>query len=261
MIRQTPPEKSLMNPGPHGLSSLEERLGYTFEKGDLLMTALTHKSFINENPRLDRGNNERFEFLGDSVLSLVISNHLYRKHPELNEGELSKVRANLVNETSLARVAGQIGLGDYLYLGKGEERTGGREKASLLADTMEAVIAAVYLDRGLRSATQAVLRLFGERIETVVQQKHPFDYKTTFQEICQERFGILPEYHMSRATGPDHNRVFVMEISVNGDILGEGTGKSKKEAQQQAASEALKKCKQGVGTRQRSVKKKKGKVR
>lgn len=256
-----PPEKNLMNPGSHDLSSLEERLGYTFDNGALLMTALTHTSFINENPGLKRVNNERFEFLGDSVLSLVVSNHLYRKHPELNEGELSKVRANLVNESSLAKVAASIGLGDYLFLGKGEERTAGRKKASLLADAMEAIIAAVYLDRGLRSATQVVLRHFGQWIETVVQQKHPFDYKTTFQEVCQERFGVLPEYRMSRVTGPDHDRVFVMEISVNGAVLGEGSGKSKKEAQQQAACQALTKCKQRVGTRDRSGRQKKGRVR
>ena len=247
-----------MNPDPHGLSDLEERLGYTFDTADLLMTALTHKSFINENPGLARENNERFEFLGDSILSLVISNHLFKKHPELNEGQLSKVRANLVNENSLARVAGEIGLGDYLYLGKGEEGTGGREKASLLADAMEAIIAAVYMDRGLRSASQVVLRHFGEWIETVVQQKHPFDYKTTFQEVCQDRFGMLPDYRMRQATGPDHDRVFVMEISVDGKVLGEGSGRTKKEAQQQAACEALKKCKKSVKTGQRPAQKSKG---
>jgi ribonuclease III len=232
-----------MNPDINGLARLEERLGYAFQDLQLLKTALTHKSFINENPGLAGENNERLEFLGDSVLSLIVSNHLYKKFPNLREGELSKIRANLVNESSLANVAGGLGLGAYLYLGKGEEGTGGREKASLLSDALEAVIAGIYLDQGIRRAAQVVLKHFGDLIRTVVEQKDPFDYKTTFQEVCQERFGVLPEYHLSWASGPDHDRVFVMEISVNGEILGEGQGKSKKEAQQRAACQALERCK------------------
>ncbi len=232
-----------MNPDLRGLSRLEKNLGHTFQDRQLLIHALTHKSFTNENPGLERENNERLELLGDAVLSLIISHHLYKKYPELKEGDLSKIRANLVNENTLAMVAAKIGLGPYLFLGKGEEGTGGRDKASLLSDTLEAVIAGIYIDRGIRCVTSAVLAHFKDLIPDVVQQKHPFDFKTTFQELCQERFGILPEYHLTRASGPDHNRLFVMELKVNGDAFGVGSGKSKKEAQQQAARQALEKIK------------------
>lgn len=232
-----------MNPEVYGLSPLEEKLGYTFQDQTLLINALTHKSFANENPGLRREDNERLEFVGDAVLSLIISHYLYKKYQELNEGALSKIRANLVNENGLASIAAKIGLGTYLFLGKGEEGTGGREKVSLISDALEAVIAGIYLDRGMRSATQVVLAHFKDMIEEAVEQKHPFDFKTTFQEICQERFGRLPEYHLKRTSGPDHNRLFVMELTVNGEVLGVGNGRNKKEAQQQAAMQALEKIK------------------
>jgi ribonuclease-3 len=229
-----------MNPDLRGLSRFEKNLDHTFQDRQLLITALTHKSFPNENPGLEREDNERLEFLGDAALSLIISQHLYKKFPELNEGELSKIRAHLVNENSLAKLAAKIDIGPYLFLGKGEEGTGGREKASLLSDALEAVIAGVYLDRGIRYVTSMVLAHFQEMIEDAVGKKNPFDFKTTFQELCQERFGILPEYHLTRMSGPDHNRIFVMELMVNGDVFGTGNGKSKKEAQQQLT--LLKKC-------------------
>lgn len=228
-----------MNPDLYGLSRLEERLGHVFADRELFINALTHKSFTNENPGLKRENNERLEFLGDAVLGLIISDHLYRRYPELNEGALSKVRANLVNENSLASIAGEIELGRYLFLGKGEERTGGRDKVSLLSDALEAVIAGIYRDRGIRKASQVVLKHFKDLIRNVVEQKHPFDFKTTFQELCQERCGVLPEYKLTRTSGPDHNRIFVMELRVNGQVFGTGSGKSKKEAQQQSARSAL----------------------
>jgi ribonuclease-3 len=228
-----------MNPDTRALSRLQEGLGYTFQDPGILITALTHKSFANENPGLQREDNERLEFLGDSVLSLIISNHLYRRHPELNEGELSKIRAHLVKETSLAAVARAIGLGEFLFLGKGEDGTAGREKVSLLSDTLEAVIAGVYLDSGLRAVTKVVLAHCRDLIEAALERKQPSDYKTALQELCQERFGVLPEYTLSRSTGPDHKRVFVMELSVKGEVLGAGSGRSKKEAQQEAAREAL----------------------
>jgi ribonuclease-3 len=228
-----------MNPDVNGLALLEKNLGYTFENPRYLITALTHKSHTNENPGLGNEDNERQEFLGDSVLGLIISNYLYRKYPDLDEGALSKVRAGLVSENTLAGIAKKIGIGEFLFLGKGEEQTGGREKVSLLSDALEAVIAGIYLDQGFRTANRVVLKHFQELIPKVVGQKHPLDYKTTLQELCQERFSVLPEYVLSKASGPDHDRIFVMELSVNGTILGRGSGKSKKEAQQQAARQAL----------------------
>ncbi len=228
-----------MNPDTRALSRLQESLGHTFQDPGLLVIALTHKSFTNENPELQRENNERLEFLGDSVLSLIIGNHLYRRHPELNEGALSKIRAHLVQVTSLAAVARKIGLGEFLFLGKGEEGTDGREKMSLLSDALEALIAGVYLDGGLRAATRVVLAHYRDLITAALERKDPSDYKTALQELCQERFGVLPEYTLSRSTGPDHQRVFVMELSVKGDVLGTGSGRSKKEAQQEAARQVL----------------------
>ncbi len=232
-----------MNPDIHDLPLLEEKLGYIFQDRTLLITSLTHKSFTNENPGLASENNERMEFIGDAVLSLIVSHYLYKRHSELNEGSLSKIRANLVNENCLASVATKIGLGTYIFLGKGEEGTGGREKVSLLSDVLEAVIGGIYLDRGMRFATQTVLSHFKDLIQEVVEHKHPFDFKTTFQEVCQERFGVLPEYHLTRTSGPDHNRLFVMELTVNSEVYGVGSGKNKKEAQQQAAMQALEKIK------------------
>lgn len=232
-----------MNPEVHDLSQLEEKLGYVFEDRNLLTISLTHKSFTNENPGLARENNERLEFMGDAVLSLVISHYLYKKYSELNEGSLSKIRANLVNENSLASVSAKLGLGTYLFLGKGEEGTGGREKLSLLSDALEAVIGGIYLDRGIRFATQVIIAHFKDLVQEVVEQKHPFDFKTTFQEICQERYGVLPEYHLTETSGPDHNRLFVMQLKVNSKVFGAGSGKNKKEAQQQAALQALEKIK------------------
>ncbi len=245
-----------MNPDRNDLSRLEERLGCLFQDQQLLQTALTHKSFTNENPCPGRENNERLEFLGDSVLSLIISQYLYRKFPELTEGDLSKIRANLVNENTLSAVAKEIGLGACLFLGKGEEGTGGRTKHSLLSDALEAVIGGIYLDRGIREVTRVVVTHFRKKIQKAVEQKQPFDYKTTFQEVCQERFGTLPTYTLTRTSGPDHNRVFVMELSVNGEALGIGSGKSKKEAQQQAAFFALEKLrKQQPGAKRRRTEK------
>jgi len=232
-----------MNPDVNGLSRLEKNLGVSFRHLSYLITALTHKSHTNENPGLHPEDNERQEFLGDSVLGLNISNHLYRTYPDLDEGALSKARANLVNETTLAVVARKIGIGDFLFLGKGEEQTGGREKDSLLSDALEAVIAGIYLDQGFRVTHDVVLKHFEALIPKVVEQKHPFDYKTTFQELCQERFGVLPEYTLCKACGPDHDRVFIMDLSVKGEVLGRGRGKSKKEAQQQAARQALERLK------------------
>lgn len=221
------------------LSDIEQRIAHTFANIQLLEHALTHKSYANEN-RLPF-HNERMEFLGDSILNLVVSDHLMKTCPEASEGDLSKHRAVIVSEPSLASIARTIGLGGYLMLGKGEEQTGGRDKDSLLADCLEAVIASVYLDAGTKTAEAFVLRFFNDVIGKTCSSNSTLDFKTKLQERCQERIRQLPEYRVVSETGPDHQKEFAVEILVQGTVYGRGGGKSKKEAEQRAAEEALKK--------------------
>ena len=216
---------------------IQQRISYTFGNVQLLEHALTHKSFANEN-RLGY-HNERMEFLGDSVLNLVISEYLMRMCPESSEGDLSKHRAVIVSEPTLATVARTISLGDYLLLGKGEEQTGGRDKDSLLADCLEALIASVYLDAGKEKAEQFILLFFGPMIQTICSSRRTLDYKTKLQELCQERLKQLPEYQVVSESGPDHQKQFEVELLIKGTIYGRGSGKSKKEAEQRAAEAAL----------------------
>ncbi len=222
------------------LMELERVLGYRFHALELLNQALTHKSYIHER----RGcppHNERMEFLGDAVLGLVISDHCYRTFVDRTEGELSKLRAALVNEANLARIARRLDLGPYLLLGRGEEYTGGREKASLLADTLEAVIAAIYLDSSLADVYQVIVRCFQEELDIVLQEAHEAhkDYKSELQEYTQERFGCLPSYTVVREFGPDHDKMFEVGVAIRGCLQGTGIGKSKKEAEQAAARQVL----------------------
>jgi len=219
------------------LSDIQQRIGYTFKDAELLERALTHKSYANEN-RVPY-HNERMEFLGDAVLSLVISEHLMKACPDSTEGDLSRLRAAVVSEPALAAVSRDIGLGDYLLLGKGEDQTGGRNKDSLLADCLEALIAAVYLDAGKDAAESLVIRLFEDVIKRTSTSGGSLDYKTEFQELCQEQLKQLPEYRIVSETGPDHQKQFEMEVWIKGQLSGRGTGKSKKEAEQRAAKEAL----------------------
>jgi ribonuclease-3 len=215
--------------------SLEDRLGYTFESPALLALALTHRSVSSDDSARD--NNERLEFLGDAVLQLVVTDYLYASFPNLAEGQLAKVRAAVVSRPALADVARSIGLGDYIELTTAEERTGGREKDSIIADGVEAVIGALYLDGGLDAVSTVVLRLWGDRVDLRARRPGLRDYKTRLQEVLA-RDGRLPVY-VTDGSGPDHERVFVSRVSVDGTQLGEGTGRSKKEAEQGAAEKAL----------------------
>ncbi|UUU30631.1 ribonuclease III [Streptomyces sp. CA-210063] len=213
---------------------LEGRLGYQLESA-LLVRALTHRSYAYENGGLPT--NERLEFLGDSVLGLVVTDTLYRTHPDLPEGQLAKLRAAVVNSRALAEVGRGLDLGSFIRLGRGEEGTGGRDKASILADTLEAVIGAVYLDQGLDSAAELVHRLFDPLIEKSSNLGAGLDWKTSLQELTATEGLGVPEYLVTE-TGPDHEKTFTAAARVGGVSYGTGTGRSKKEAEQQAAESA-----------------------
>ena len=221
------------------LSELQQRIAYTFKDPELLERALTHKSYANEN-RVPY-HNERLEFLGDTVLSLVISEYLMKTCPDSTEGDLSKYRAAVVSEPALAVIAREIGIGNHLLLGKGEEQTGGRNKDSLLADSLEALIASVYLDNGKDAAESLILRFFEGIIKKTCSTGGTLDYKTELQEFCQDQLKQLPEYRVVSESGPDHLKQFEMEVWIKGALSGHGTGKSKKEAEQKAAKAALQK--------------------
>lgn len=218
------------------MKSLEEKLGYTFQDKSLLENALTHSSCANESKgRLH--SNERLEFLGDSILGMVVAEHLYRNHPDLPEGELTRTRAALVCEESLVEVAHDLGLGDYLKLGKGEEAGGGRTRPSIRADAVEAVLAAVYLDGGIGSARKIIQKyILSREIEGLNSQR---DYKTALQELIQRESGQSLKYRLTGSEGPDHDKRFFVEVDLNGQPVGAGKGRSKKEAEQMAAKAAI----------------------
>ena len=223
----------------NGVSEFEQRIGYTFQKRELLRRALTHKSYSHEAKELDVRHNETFEFLGDSVLGFVIGDMLFAHFPHLDEGALSKMKAFLVSAPSLAAKARHFGMGEVILLGVGEEKTGGRKKDSLLANLFEAMIAAVYLDGGVHAARELIERAFREDIEKIDQQDLLFrDFKTALQEIAQGRGLPLPEYSVVDEVGPDHDKTFIVEVRI-GSLITRGEGSSKKEAQQQAAKQAL----------------------
>jgi ribonuclease-3 len=213
---------------------LEATLGTGIEPG-LLERALTHRSYAYEHGGLPT--NERLEFLGDAVLGLVVTDTLYRRHPDLPEGQLAKLRASVVNTRALAGVARSLGLGKWLRLGKGEEVTGGRDKASILADTMEAIIGAVYLDRGLEAVSVMVRMLFDPLMRAATEEGAALDWKTSLQELTAVRGLGVPEYVVAES-GPDHAKSFSAGAMVGGQLHGEGAGRSKKEAEQQAAEAA-----------------------
>jgi|LSQX01.3.fsa_nt_gb ribonuclease-3 len=222
------------------LNELFDILAYEFKDIHLIITALTHSSYANEaGGKIPY--NERLEFLGDSVLGLVISDYLYKTYSDLSEGELSKIRAGVVSEYSLAQRAREIGLGSYLRLGKGEDNFGGRDRSSVLADAMEAVIGAVYLDGGLDAAKTYVLNQLRSIIVSQLAGKGHQDYKTRLQELLQSRSSLEITYRIVREEGPDHDKWFTAEVYHGGATIGRGQGKSKKEAEQQAACQALSK--------------------
>lgn len=216
----------------------EEIIGYQFKNKQLLHEALSHSSYANERKKVRRSN-ERLEFLGDSVLSIIVSRYLFEHFDHLPEGELTKIRASLVCEKSLFVFAQKIRLGEALLLGKGEENTGGRERPSIVADAFEAVIAAVFLDGGLEAATDYVLGFLPKDLDKTKRAESFSDYKTVLQEIIQQNPEEKVEYILVEQSGPDHNKAFVVNVCLNSNVIGSGTGKSKKQAEQMAAKEAL----------------------
>jgi ribonuclease-3 len=220
---------------PRKSSPLERALGVRFKDESIRETALTHRSFAFEQGALTT--NERLEFLGDAVLGLVVTDIAFRSFPDLSEGELAKLRAAVVNMTTLAEVARELQLGEAILLGRGEELSGGRNKASILADAFEAVLGAVYVDRGLRVAVDLIRRLFWPRMAAYVRGEGDRDYKTILQELAAQDVGRLPEYRVEER-GPDHEKEFTATVYLGGQQFGRGTGRSKKEAEQRAAREA-----------------------
>jgi len=219
------------------LNAFEEKIGYSFKNKNLLHEALSHSSYANECKK-GRSSNERLEFLGDSVLSIVISEHLFKNFRHLPEGDLTKIRASLVCEKALFEFSKQISLGDYILLGKGEENTGGRNRPSIVSDAFEAVIAAVFLDGGMETAREYVLGFIPKDLDKNSAKKLQ-DYKTILQEIIQRNPEEKVEYVLRSQSGPDHDRHFVVEVCLNTNVIGHGEGHSKKQAEQQAAKEAL----------------------
>jgi ribonuclease-3 len=225
------------------LESIQEVLDYRFQDPQLLLRALVHRSFVHENPHPEQKDNETLEFLGDAVLGLAVSHLLWERFPDCNEGDLSRLRSSIVNERELARIALSLNLGEHLLLGKGEELTGGRLKPSLLADSLEALLAAIYLDGGLATVIMVVNRLFHSYLNPE-ENEYPLkimdkDFKTQLQELTQARFKLTPTYSLDSEEGPDHDKTFHMSVDLEGRILARGKGKSKKEAQQRAAKRAL----------------------
>ncbi|MFH0769165.1 MAG: ribonuclease III [Chloroflexota bacterium] len=221
------------------LAALQQTLGLSFNDTELLEQALVHSSYINENPGFRLVSNERLEFLGDAVLGLVVAKKLYQDSPNFTEGEMTKFRAALVSRDTLARVAKAIALGDYLYLGKGEEANNGRHKTVNLAGAFEALIAAIFFDKGLSAARDFILRLLDTEFSKAVSQSVVVDYKSELQELMQARKQQTPTYHVIETTGPDHNRSFTVEVRLGKTVLGRGSGKSKKAAETNAARLAL----------------------
>jgi len=219
-------------------SELEKKLGYSFTDPALLEEALRHSSFVNEMPAKGLPDNERLEFLGDAVVNLITGHLLMMYYPDFNEGHLSRMRAHLVNEFQLFHIAGELGLGEFVQLGKGESLTQGRKKPSILANTFEALMAAVYLDGGYPCVFQIVSRYMKPLMEANEPSVAVQDYKSKFQELIQSAQGPLPYYTVAAETGPDHDKTFVVQLN-SGDIQATGFGKSKKNAEQDAARKAL----------------------
>ena len=221
------------------LTVLQQRLGVSFNNPSLLEQALVHTSYLNENPGFTRDSNEKLEFLGDAILGFIIAEKLYRDFTQFSEGEMTRLRATLVRRETLARMAAALELGDYLYLGKGEEASGGRSKAGNLASVFEAVIAAIFLDQGITVTGDVILRIFDKELRKAVRLGAVADYKSRLQEIIQARQQETPVYQLVEEQGPAHDRLFTVEVKVADTVLGRGSGKSKKIAETKAARSAL----------------------
>lgn len=221
------------------LSKLEKILGVEFRNKDLLRVSLTHRSYINENPNAGE-NNERMEFLGDAVLELAITEYLYEKFPEKPEGELTNLRASLVNANILGSVSAELGFNDFLLLSRGEAKDVGRARLIILANAFEAIVGAIYLDSGYGSTKGFILRVLEPKIPDILEKKLYKDHKSLFQEEAQEREGITPTYDVLKEWGPDHDKHFIVGVYLGKALIAEGEGQSKQEAQQSAAEFALK---------------------
>jgi ribonuclease III len=221
------------------LSQIQKGLGVDFKSLSLLEESLVHSSYLNENPGLNLASNERLEFLGDAVLGLIVAEKLYTGFPAMDEGEMTRVRAALVCRECLFHMATEIRLGDYLYMGKGEEASGGRRKPANLAGALEALIGAMFLDRGLSFTREYTLRLVEPELRRILAGEAETDFKSQLQELTQARFQKAPVYRVVELTGPDHDRTFTVEVRIGTTTLGRGTGKSKKVAEAEAARVAL----------------------
>jgi ribonuclease-3 len=219
------------------LRKLQTKLGYEFKAVSLLETALTHSSFANENKNSGIVSNERLEFLGDSVLGMTVAEMIYSTEKNMPEGQMTKLRAELICERNLAIIAERLDLGECLFLGKGEEKNGGRQRASILADAVEAIIAAMYLDGGISAVFDFVMKYFANNMD--LREIEATDYKTVLQEIFQEESGQAPDYYITNEQGPDHKKIFTVQVSFRGVVIGIGSGSSKKQAEQNSAKAAL----------------------
>ena len=228
------------------LDELQSVIGHRFVRPALLVEAMTHRSFVNENPAGQEADNQRLEFFGDAILDFSVSGLLFRRFPGSREGELTRLRARLVDEENLARMAGRIGLGACLRLGRGEERDNGRSKRSLLADAYEALLAAVYLDGGMTAVEALVMAQFAPLLEEAALTGLRDDYKTMLQELAQNLYGAPPTYRVTAESGPPHQRTYAVAAIISGETIGVGEGRSKKGAEQAAARDALEKLK-GAG--------------
>lgn len=220
-------------------ASLQDILGIAFSDLSILQQALVHRSYLNENPDFPLPSNERLEFLGDSVLGFVIAEKLYRDFPHLSEGGMTKLRVSLVRRETLAHLASSLGLGDHLFMGHGEEASGGRTKQSILAGAFEAVVGAISMDQGFIAARDFVLRLLDGEIGRAIEKRLTADYKSRLQEIVQARHHVSPVYRTIMEEGPDHAKEFTVEVIVGGSVIGRGHGKSKRVAEREAARDAL----------------------
>ena len=222
-------------------NELQKKLGVSFQQPELLTQALTHSSYANENPGVAPASNERLEFLGDAILGLIVAENLFRDFPGMSEGEMTRLRSILVKQETLARVAESIKLGNYLYLGKGEEASGGKDKPANLARALEAVVAAVYLDQGSAITEQLVLEILDAGLLKTLYQGAIIDYKSQLQELLQAKTQQTPVYNLIETQGPDHNKNFTVEVRLGNDVLAAGIGRSKKKAETEAARTALEK--------------------
>ncbi len=225
------------------LRTLQKKIDYRFKSLSLLEQGLCHKSYGHEMVQAGLSDNERLEFLGDAVLGLVIGHLIMERHPNYSEGELTRLRAAMVNKSRLAKIAREIDLGSYLLLGKGEELTGGRQKNSILAATLEALLAAIYLDGGFKKVFAVIATLFLPHLEATAVGQDYQDFKTQLQELAQEIFKAIPRYQLAKQLGPDHNKIFGVKVFIQEKVVGLGAGKSKKEAEQRAAQKSLQKLK------------------